>query len=164
MIKKLLLILHYFYDIWCNNHPAKRIKLVDVLHTIAKPIRNTQCQRDIAWEIFINIPGCIFKRQGHLFSWNVHHRRGIPVECDTELQWNLNRTQTRVVNKLILVRSLREHPEKLLVDRPTVSFIKSIDEHIDYNYFHNIIYRPRGKHVYREGYNCLTNTSLNLTL
>jgi hypothetical protein len=25
------------YDIWCNNHPVKRIMLVDVIDTVAKP-------------------------------------------------------------------------------------------------------------------------------
>jgi hypothetical protein len=143
-------------DVWCNDHPVKRIKLVDVLDTVNKPIRTTQRQRDAAWETFINIPGSIFKHQGCLFSQHVHHRRGIPVECDTELQWSLNRTQTQVVNKLILVRSLRECPEKLLVELPMRKFIEAIDKHIDYNYLHNIIDRSRGKHVYQEGYNCLT--------
>jgi hypothetical protein len=94
-------------DVCCNNQPVKRIKLVDDLDTVNKPIRTTQRQRNIAWETFINIPGSIFKHQGYLFSQHVHHRRGIPVDCDTELQWNLNQTQTRVVNKLILVLSLR---------------------------------------------------------
>jgi hypothetical protein len=60
------------------------------------------------------------------------------------------------VNKLILVRSLRERPEKLLVDFTTVSFIESIDKHSDYNHLHNIVDGPRGNHVHRKGYNCLT--------
>jgi hypothetical protein len=50
--------------------------------------------------------GSIFKHQGYLYGWHIHHKIGIPVECDTELQWNLNRTQTRVVNKLIVTCSL----------------------------------------------------------
>jgi hypothetical protein len=57
---------------------------------------------------------------------------------------------------LILVRSLRERPEKLLVELPTRTFIKAIDKHIDHNHLHNIIDGSRGKHIYREGYNCLT--------
>jgi hypothetical protein len=121
---------------------------VDVLDTVNKPIRTTQRQRGVAWETFINIPGSIFKHQGYLFSRHVHHRRGISVQCDTELQWNLNRTQTRVINKLILVRPLRERSEKLLVEIPTRTFIKAIDKHIDYNYLHNIIDGSRGKHVH----------------
>jgi hypothetical protein len=40
---------------------------------------------------------------------------------------------------LILVRSLRECPEKLLVELPTRTFIKAIDKHIDHNYLHNIV-------------------------
>jgi hypothetical protein len=81
-------------DVWCKDRPVKRIKLVDVLDTVNKPIHTTQRQRGAAWETFIDIPGSIFKHQGYLFSRHIHHRRGIPVECDTELQWNLNRTQT----------------------------------------------------------------------
>jgi hypothetical protein len=57
---------------------------------------------------------------------------------------------------LILVRSLRERPEKLLVELPMRTFIKAINKHIAYNYLHNIIDGSRGKHVYQEGYNCLT--------
>jgi hypothetical protein len=143
-------------DVWCNDCPVKRIKLVDVLDTVNKPIRTTQCQCGAAWVSFINIPRSICKHQGYLFSRHVHHRRGIPVECDTVLQWNWSRTQTRVVNKLILVRSLIECPEKLLVELPTRTFIKAIDKHIDYNYLHNVIDGSRGKHVYWEGYSCLT--------
>jgi hypothetical protein len=48
-------------DIWCNDRPVKRIKLVDVLDTVAKPICTMQRQWDIAWKTFINIPGSIFK-------------------------------------------------------------------------------------------------------
>jgi hypothetical protein len=62
------------YHIWCKDRPVKRIKLVDVIDTIAKPIRTTQLQQTIAWETFINIPGIIFKLQGYLYSRHVHHR------------------------------------------------------------------------------------------
>jgi hypothetical protein len=55
-------------DVWCNDRPVKRIKLVDVLDTVNKPICITQRQRGAAWETFINIPGSIFKHQGYLFS------------------------------------------------------------------------------------------------
>jgi hypothetical protein len=126
-------------DVWCNDCPVKRIKSADVLDTVNKPIRTTQRQCGAAWETFINIPGSIFKHQGYLFSRHVHYRRGIPVECDTELQWNLNQTQTPLVNKMILVRSLRERPEKLLVELPTRAFIKAINKHIAYNYLPSLL-------------------------
>jgi hypothetical protein len=51
---------------------------------------------------------------------------------------------------------LENAQKKLLVELPTRSFIKSIDKHNDHNHLHNIIDGPRGKHIYREGYNFLT--------
>jgi hypothetical protein len=62
------------YDIWCYDRPVNRIKLVDVLDTIAKPIHSTQCECDISWETFINTPGSNFRHQGYLCGQHVHHK------------------------------------------------------------------------------------------
>jgi hypothetical protein len=144
------------YDIWCNDHPVKRIKLVDVMDTVAKPIHTTHYQRNIAWETFRNIPGSIFKHQGYLYSRHVHHRRIVHIECDTELQWNLSCTQLRTVHRLLRGRSIQDHPEKLYVDYPTRTYINSIDQFINQHNLHNSEPPSKGKHFYPEGYNCLT--------
>jgi hypothetical protein len=80
-------------DTWCNDHPVKRIRIVDVNNTIAKPICTTQLQRDTTWETFLNIPGYIFKNQGYLYNRHLHRKRIVHVECDTECKWNINPTQ-----------------------------------------------------------------------
>jgi hypothetical protein len=73
---------------------------------VNKPLRTTQCQQNIARETFINVPGSIFNHQGYLFSDHVHHRRIVHIEGDTELQWNLNRTQLQTVTRLLKGRAL----------------------------------------------------------
>jgi hypothetical protein len=99
------------FDGWCDRIVVDDIKKEDILDTVNKPISTTQYQHDVHWETFINSPGSIFKHQGYLYGRHVHHKKGIPVECDKELQWNLNHTQTRVVKKLIIICSLQENPK-----------------------------------------------------
>jgi hypothetical protein len=121
---------------------------VDVINTIAKPIRTTQLQRNIAWETFINIPGSILKHQGYLYSRHVHHRRIVHVECDTELQWNLSHTQLRTVHRLLRGHALQDHPEKLYVDEPMRTYINSINQFINQYSLHNSKPPSKGKHIY----------------
>jgi hypothetical protein len=126
---------------------SKKIRIVDVIYTVNKPICTTQLQQDTAWETLLNVPGYIFKHQGYLYNQHLHRKRIVHVECDTECQWNLNRTQLRTAHRLLRGRPLRDHPEKLYVDKPTRAYIDSIEKSEPLT---------KGKHVHREGYNCLT--------
>jgi hypothetical protein len=129
-------------DTWCNDRPVKKIRIVVVIDTVNKPIYTTQLQWDTAWETFLNIPGYILKHQGYLYNRHLHWKRIVHVECDTELQWNLNCTQLQTVHRLLRGRPLRDHPEKLYVDELTRAYNDSIDKSEPL---------AKGKHVYREG-------------
>jgi hypothetical protein len=60
-----------------------------------------------------------------------------------------------MVHSLLRGRALRDHPERLYVDDPMRTYIDSIDQFINKHNLHNSVPPSRGKHIYRETYNCL---------
>jgi hypothetical protein len=104
---------------------------VDVINTVAKPISTTQHQWSIAWETIINTTGSIFNHQAYLYIRHVHHRRIVHINCDTEVQWNLNHKQLQTVHRLLRGHALRDHPEKFFVDYTRRTYVASIDQFIN---------------------------------
>ena len=87
----------------------------------------------------------------------------IPVEEPVTLQWNLDQTEQREVSTLLFARALREDPFNLWINKLTRDYaanIKYCQSHKSYYRHYNCPYRPRGRHIHREGYNCATRYAI----
>jgi hypothetical protein len=59
-------------------------------------------------------------------------------------------------NKLIILQSLRHHPENIWIGKLSQQYLEAIDRYRRHCYSCDDVYGPKGKHKYQPGYNCKT--------
>jgi hypothetical protein len=141
------------FDPWCDGTPVEDLEREDVLDTVLKPICATYRELEAEKLRLSNTPGGIFKNKGIPYAFHIHHCKAVPVDEPITFQWNLQQTEKREVSTLLFARALREDPFY-------EANIKYYNAHRSYYHQYNCGYRPRGRHIHREGYNCATRYAI----
>jgi hypothetical protein len=100
-------------------------------------------------------PGGVFQHQGLFYAVHLHHPKAYRVDTPPSYGY-VSCGCFFHCNKLIILQALRHCPENIWIDMPSRRYIKDLERNRRHCYNCDDVYRPKGKHQYRPGYNCKT--------